>query len=84
MLEFIIILILIITIPIWIAITATGLYFFAVTLYYITAMICMALITILNKIFNKPVHDITKSIYKEYKNKFYIHPAATKFHHTYI
>ncbi|HHT82036.1 MAG TPA: HD domain-containing protein [Acholeplasmataceae bacterium] len=38
----------------------------------------------LNKVENKVLFDITKSIYEEYKNKFYIHPAATKFHHTYI
>nr|DAE99458.1 MAG TPA: Oleosin [Caudoviricetes sp.]DAJ95311.1 MAG TPA: Oleosin [Caudoviricetes sp.]DAV59802.1 MAG TPA: Oleosin [Caudoviricetes sp.] len=53
MLEFIVILILIITSPIWIAIIAAGLCFFTLTLYYITAMICMALIIILSKIFNK-------------------------------
>nr|DAX00670.1 MAG TPA: hypothetical protein [Bacteriophage sp.] len=54
MLEFIIILILIITSPIWIAIIAAGLCFFALVLYYITAVIYMALIIILSKIFNKP------------------------------
>ena len=38
----------------------------------------------LKQVSNKVLFDITKSIYDEYKNKFYIHPAATKFHHTYI
>ncbi|MGI6787548.1 MAG: HD domain-containing protein [Acholeplasmataceae bacterium] len=38
----------------------------------------------LNKIENKVLLEITKAIYQEYKNKFYIHPAATKFHHAYI
>lgn len=33
---------------------------------------------------NQVLFDITKAIYEEYKNKFYIHPAATKFHHAYI
>ncbi|MGI6781245.1 MAG: HD domain-containing protein [Acholeplasmataceae bacterium] len=38
----------------------------------------------LEKIENEAIFNITKSIYEEYKNKFYIHPAATKFHHAYI
>ncbi len=38
----------------------------------------------ISKIENKVLYDITSTIYKKYKNQFYIYPAATKFHHTYI
>lgn len=33
---------------------------------------------------NKTLSKIIDALYKEYKNRFYIHPAATKFHHAYI
>src|SRR5690554_293565 len=38
----------------------------------------------LNKIDSKILKDITADIYEENKEKFYVHPAATKFHHAYI
>lgn len=38
----------------------------------------------LNKIDNKVYFEITKTIYDENKETFYIHPAATKFHHSYL
>ncbi len=33
---------------------------------------------------NQVIQDITKQIYLRYKADFYLHPAATKFHHAYI
>lgn len=38
----------------------------------------------LQSINNKVIKDIVNAFYNEYKNRFYIHPAATKFHHAYI
>lgn len=38
----------------------------------------------LNKIENKILFDITNKIYQTHKKKFYMHPAATKFHHAYV
>lgn len=38
----------------------------------------------ISKIENEILSNIIKEIYKEYKNRFYIHPAATRFHHAYI
>lgn len=38
----------------------------------------------LNKIENKNFKLITEEIYNKFKNKLYIHPAATKFHHSYV
>lgn len=38
----------------------------------------------LSKIENKALHDITKTIYEQHKKTFYMHPAATKFHHAYV
>jgi 3'-5' exoribonuclease len=38
----------------------------------------------LSKIENKALHDITKTIYDQHKKTFYMHPAATKFHHAYV
>jgi len=38
----------------------------------------------LNSIENKILKDITKEIYVRKENKFYMHPAATKFHHAYV
>ena len=38
----------------------------------------------LNQIENKNIKLITDELYKKYRNKFYIHPAATKFHHSYV
>lgn len=38
----------------------------------------------LNQIENPVLSKITKEIYKENKNAFYMHPAATKFHHAYV
>lgn len=38
----------------------------------------------LSKIENKNIKYITDELYKKYKNKFYIHPAATKMHHAYV
>jgi len=33
---------------------------------------------------NPAIKQITESLYKEYKNDFYLYPAATRFHHAYI
>lgn len=33
---------------------------------------------------NKVIKDITSKIYSRYKANFYLHPAATKFHHAYV
>ncbi|MDO9628376.1 MAG: metal-dependent phosphohydrolase [Acholeplasmataceae bacterium] len=38
----------------------------------------------LNKIENEILKKITKKIYKENEKLFYMHPAATKFHHSYV
>ncbi|BCR35455.1 HD domain-containing protein [Mariniplasma anaerobium] len=38
----------------------------------------------LSKIENKALHEITKTIYDKHKKTFYMHPAATKFHHAYV
>lgn len=37
----------------------------------------------LSNIENKVLKDITNNIYNKYKEEFIIHPAATRFHHTY-
>ncbi len=33
---------------------------------------------------NKPIKEITETIYNRYRDDFYLYPAATKFHHAYI
>lgn len=38
----------------------------------------------LNKIDNKIIKDITENLYNKFKQDFYIHAAATKFHHAYV
>lgn len=38
----------------------------------------------LNSIKNPVYKNITKEIYNEHKDLFYVHPAATKFHHAYV
>ncbi|WP_051614312.1 HD domain-containing protein [Acholeplasma equifetale] len=38
----------------------------------------------LNRIDNKVLKDITKDIYQKFEDKYYLHPAATKFHHAYV
>lgn len=38
----------------------------------------------IEKLKNNVIKDITNTIYKKYKNDFYLYPAATKFHHAYI
>ncbi|MDY0278054.1 MAG: HD domain-containing protein, partial [Acholeplasma sp.] len=38
----------------------------------------------LNSIDNKVIKEITIGLYKQYKNEFFTHPAATKFHHAYV
>jgi 3'-5' exoribonuclease len=38
----------------------------------------------LAKIENKIVQEVTTVLYKRYQNKFYIYPAAVRFHHAYI
>jgi len=38
----------------------------------------------LNKIDNPILKDITKHLYDKNQNAFYMHPAATKFHHAYV
>jgi 3'-5' exoribonuclease len=38
----------------------------------------------LNKIENEILKKITKKIYKDNEKSFYMHPAATKFHHAYV
>ncbi len=37
----------------------------------------------LGRINNKILNDVTTTIYNDLKKKFYIHPAATSFHHNY-
>lgn len=36
------------------------------------------------RIENKVLHQVTETVYNIYKDDFYLHPAATKFHHAYI
>lgn len=38
----------------------------------------------LGNINNKYIKLIVSSLYEKYKNNFYIHPAATKFHHAFV
>lgn len=38
----------------------------------------------INKIDNEIIKKITKKIYKANEKTFYLHPAATKFHHAYV
>jgi len=38
----------------------------------------------LNKIENVVIKKITKTIYEKHRKIFYMHPAATKFHHAYV
>jgi len=38
----------------------------------------------LSKISNKILREITETIYKANERAFYLHPAATKFHHAYV
>lgn len=38
----------------------------------------------LEKIENKVIKELTTNIYNKYKKKFYIYPAAVRFHHAYI
>ena len=38
----------------------------------------------LNAIDNKVIYEITKHIYQKNIKQFYLHPAATKFHHSYF
>lgn len=38
----------------------------------------------LAKLENEAIKAIVESLYKEFENKFYLYPAATKFHHAYI
>jgi len=38
----------------------------------------------LKKISNKILREITETIYKANERAFYLHPAATKFHHAYV
>ncbi|MFA6377302.1 MAG: metal-dependent phosphohydrolase [Acholeplasmataceae bacterium] len=38
----------------------------------------------LSRIESKVLKDITTSIYKAHEKSFYMHPAATKFHHAYV
>ncbi len=38
----------------------------------------------LKKINNKVLKDVTTKIYKDHEKLFYMHPAATKFHHAYV
>jgi len=57
--------------------------------FYVYAPISMVEIkngieSYLNKIENKILLEITKTIYEKHEKKFYMHPAATKFHHAYV
>ncbi len=57
--------------------------------FYVYAPIPMVQIkkgieSFLSKIENKALYDITKTIYDQHKKVFYMHPAATKFHHAYV
>lgn len=38
----------------------------------------------LNSIKNKNIFNITKAVFNKYKEKFFVHPAATKFHHAFL
>lgn len=38
----------------------------------------------LNQIENSTIKTITEELYKKYENSFYVHSAATKFHHAYV
>lgn len=38
----------------------------------------------LNEITNKNFKIIVDGLYKKYENKFFVHPAATKFHHAFV
>jgi len=38
----------------------------------------------LNQIENKTLKDVTTAVYEKHESKYYLHPAATKFHHAYI
>ena len=38
----------------------------------------------INKIENKIVYEITKALLEENENKFFVYPAASKMHHTYV
>ncbi|MDY0210420.1 MAG: HD domain-containing protein [Acholeplasma sp.] len=38
----------------------------------------------LNQILNPTIKKVTESIYQAYRNKFYMYPAAVRFHHAYI
>lgn len=38
----------------------------------------------LSKINNQVLKDITNNLYNKYKKKFYIYPAAVRFHHAYV
>ncbi len=38
----------------------------------------------IDKIDNEILKAVTKSVYEQYQDDFYLHPAATKFHHAYI
>jgi 3'-5' exoribonuclease len=40
--------------------------------------------TFLNKIENKILKDVTIDVYERFQKSFYLHPAATKFHHAYV
>ncbi|MFW5888946.1 MAG: HD domain-containing protein [Bacillota bacterium] len=40
--------------------------------------------SIIDKFENKTIKQITQRIYEEYKNDFYLYPAASRFHHAYI
>jgi len=38
----------------------------------------------LSNIDNKILKDVTTAVYEKHESKYYLHPAATKFHHAYI
>lgn len=38
----------------------------------------------LNRIENKILYEVTKNLYQKYETIYYMHPAATKFHHAYV
>ncbi len=38
----------------------------------------------LNQIDNKILKAVTHKVYQKYEDQFYLHPAATKFHHAYV
>lgn len=43
-----------------------------------------SIVRYLNSIENKVLSDITKTIFKQYENSFFMYPAAVRFHHAYI